>query len=115
MREGDVVLAVLPQADRQNKKRPVVVLRKLPAHQDFLVCGISTRLHQGIADFDEAISPLDPDFRFSGLRASSLIRLSFLAVLPSRDILGSIGAIARERHRRLLQALADYLVSNSRN
>jgi mRNA interferase MazF len=44
-----------------------------------------------------------------------LIRLSFLAVLPSRDIVGSISLIARERHRRLLQALADYLVSDSLN
>jgi len=44
--------------------------------------------------------------------ADSLIRLGFLAVLPRKNIVGSIGTIARERHRRLLQRLSDYLLKN---
>jgi mRNA interferase MazF len=38
MKEGDVVLTPLPQADGQIKNHPAVVLREMPPHGDFLVC-----------------------------------------------------------------------------
>jgi mRNA interferase MazF len=59
MREGDVVIAQVQQADQQRKNRPAVVLRKLPFQDDLLVCGISSRLHLRIPGFDEMISPAD--------------------------------------------------------
>jgi mRNA interferase MazF len=109
MKEGDVALAALPQADQQIKKRPVVVLRKMPFPGDFLVCGVSTQLQQHVAAFDELISPGDPDFKSSGLLARSLIRLGFLVIVPRREMAGSIGSVSPERHRRLMHALSDYL------
>jgi hypothetical protein len=42
MTEGDIALASLPQADGHIKNRPVLLLRRLPPFDDFLVCGIST-------------------------------------------------------------------------
>jgi mRNA interferase MazF len=45
----------------------------------------------------------------SGLLSDSLIRLGFLAALPLKSVMGSIGAISRERHRRLLATLISYL------
>ncbi len=110
MQEGDVVLTPVPQADGTVKDRPAIVLREMPMYRDLLVCGVSRQLHQYIQEFDEIISPTDPDFVASGLVSASLIRLSFLAVLPRRQILGTIGAIAPERHQRLLQALSRYLL-----
>jgi mRNA interferase MazF len=110
MRAGDVVLTAIPQADGRIKNRPAIVLREMPPYGDLLVCGMSTQLHQQVHDFDEIISPVDDDFEQSGLIAESLIRLGFLAVLPLTNIIGTIGAIAPERHRRLLQILCDYLV-----
>jgi hypothetical protein len=38
-----------------------------------------------------------------------LIRLGFLAVLPRGSFVGTIGAIAQERHRHLLRRLSDFL------
>ncbi|MEM9539819.1 MAG: type II toxin-antitoxin system PemK/MazF family toxin [Cyanobacteria bacterium P01_E01_bin.42] len=111
MKEADVALTPIPQADGTIKNRPVVLLRELPPYQDFLVCGISTQLHQEVVDFDDIISPSDPDFAASGLRTQSLIRLGFLAVVPRKKIIGSIGAISSERHEHLLKTLSDYLVS----
>jgi mRNA interferase MazF len=81
----------------------------MPLYHDLLVCGISTQLHKRVKDFDEIISPVDTDFESSGLLAESLIRLGFLAILPRNSILGSIGSISTERHRRLLKTLSDYL------
>jgi mRNA interferase MazF len=44
MKEGDVLLATLRQADGALKDRPVVLLRRMPPFQDLLVCGVSTQL-----------------------------------------------------------------------
>ena len=113
MKQGNIILTPIPQADGKLKKRPAIMLREMPPYGDFLVCGISTQLHQHVKDFDEIISPADEDFKSSGLLSKSLIRLGFLAVLPSSRILGSIGAISSKRHKRLLKTLSDYLVGNS--
>jgi len=44
------------------------------------------------------------------LKAASLIRLGFLVVLPISSFIGSIGAVAPERHRRLLEKLSRFLL-----
>lgn len=109
MNEGHIALAPLPQADGQIKNRPVVLLRQLPPFDDFLVCGISTQLHQRVAGFDEEIAAGDPEFAASGLKASSLIRLGFLAVLPDSALLGKIGSLSSARRLRLLANLCRHL------
>lgn len=110
MKEGDVVLTPIPQADGTTKNRPAIIMREMPPYRDLLVCGVSTQMHQQVRGFDDTILTSDADFPSSGLKSESLIRLSFLAVLPRRDIVGSIGSISPERHRTLLKTLSDYLV-----
>ncbi len=112
MNEGDVILAQVPQADGKLKNRPAIFLRKMPPYNDLLVCGVSTQLHHYVKDFDDIISSDNEDFTSSGLLAESLIRLGFLAVLPRNRILGSIGSISSERHKRLLKNLCDYLLKD---
>jgi len=113
MREGDVVLTPLPQADGKIKNRPAVILRGMPQYGDLLVCGVSTQVHQEVSGFDEIIRPGDLDFVSSGLKQASLIRLGFLAVLPAANFVGAIGAIGQDRHRRLLERLARHLATPS--
>ena len=110
MKEGDVILTPIPQADGTVKNRPAIFLRELPPYKDLLVCGVSTQLHQRVEGFDDLLSASDADFAASGLKSGSLIRLGFLAVLPHHSIPGAIGSISPERHQRLLQTLSDYLV-----
>lgn len=111
MNEGDVILTPMPQADGKVKNRPAIYLREMPPFQDALVCGISSQTHQIAPDFDELITSDDSDYAASGLVNDSLIRLGFLAVLPRRNIIGSIGSISSERHKRLLYRLSDYLLA----
>ncbi len=111
MTEGDVILTPLPQADGTVKNRPALLLRELPPFGDFLVCGISSQIHQAVPQFDEILAKFDADFSSSSLLVDSVIRLGFLAVLPRQGILGSIGRIAVERHARLLRNLSEHLVS----
>jgi len=109
MNEGDLVLTPLPQADGQVKNRPCVALRRMPGFGDWLLCGVSTQLRQAVPGFDDTIGPEDSDFSASGLKAPSLIRLGYLAVLPEARLLGAIGTLSPERYRRLLERLAAYL------
>ena len=101
MKEADVVLTPIPQADGVIKNRPAIILREMPPYRDFLVCGVSTQLDKEVKGFDEVISDTDEDFQSSGLRTSSLVRLGFLAVLPSRQIIGAIGSISSTRHGKM--------------
>ena len=110
MKQGDVVLTPVPQADGIIKNRPAIFLREMPPYRDVLVCGLSTQLHQEVKGFDEVIQLADVDFKDSGLRSASLIRLGFLAVLSRNAVIGSIGAISDDRHKRLLMNLSDYLI-----
>ena len=110
MNEGDVILTPVPQADGVIKNRPAIFLREMPPFGDVLACGVSTQLHQQVKGFDEFIQSSDPDFAASGLHSASLIRLGFLAVLPRNAVVGSIGAISSERHKRLLKKLSEYLM-----
>jgi len=113
MKEGDIILTPMPQADGKVKNRPAIYLREMPPFRDVLVCGISTQTHQLAPDFDELITNQDIDFSTSGLVSDSLIRLGFLAVLPRRNVIGSIGSISSERLKRLLHRLSEYLVKTS--
>ena len=114
MKERDVILVPLPQADGQRKPRPAILLRILPPFGDFLVCGVSSQLRQQVRELDELILRTDKDFADSGLQMDSLIRVGFVAIYTERQIIGSVGEISSGRHRRLLKQLAEFLVSTKR-
>lgn len=99
MKEGEIILANLPQANGNIKLRPVLLLKQLPGYNDFLVCGISTQLHQLVKDFDELLDEKSSKFIHTGLRQSSIVRLGFLAVIPNKVIPGSIGKIDSILHK----------------
>jgi mRNA interferase MazF len=109
MRQGDVFLAAVPQADHQWKLRPVLLLREMPPFRDWLVCSISTQLHHEVTGFDDLLRQCDPDFVATGLKETSLCRLGHLNVLPTKDLRGRLGEVASARHRSLLARLALHL------
>lgn len=109
MNKGDVVKTRLRQADGIFKIRPVLLLKQMPPFNDWLVCGISTQLRQFVPDFDILLDIAHPDFIQSGLVAPSIIRLGFLAVLPSNMIQGTIGQISENTYQQLMQNLINHL------
>lgn len=108
MKPGDVVLTPLPQADGQTKPRPAIVLTIIPPFDDAIICGLSTQLRHAVAGFDEVISPEDEDFRRSGLKAASVIRLGYLTVLTPQDVICRIGSVIPQRLKRLLARLGGH-------
>jgi len=115
MKEGDIVVAPLAQANGQIKNRPAPILRVMPRFGDLLVCGFSTQLSQQVVGFDEIILPTDADFALSGLAAASLVRLDFLTLLPPGKAAGSIGSVSVERHEWLVRRLSGYPVEHLRS
>ena len=109
MKEGAILLARIQQADGQSKLRSVLALRAIPPHGDWLVCGISAQLQQEVAGFDHVIAANDADFSSTGLKTSSLIRLGFLATLPTSAFAGCLGDVAPSLLKQLRHRLAVYL------
>ncbi|ERS06995.1 MULTISPECIES: hypothetical protein [Marinobacter] len=67
---GDIALMPFPFTNLANaKKRPVLLLRKLnSSHDDWLVCMISSQLHQFNPDLDWKLENTHPEFGESGLK-----------------------------------------------
>jgi mRNA interferase MazF len=77
MREAQIILADLPIVGQGWKRRPALVLRQLPGYGDYLVCGLSSQLHQLVPGFGERLNP-DPT---NGLMMPSIVRLEYLFVV----------------------------------
>ena len=113
MKVGSVVLAKIQQADGRTKLRPVVVLRKMPPYSDVLVCAISSKLHHEVKDFEDVIDINADDFKSSGLKVSSLIRLGVVVTIPHSAIAGKMGLISEERLFRLRERLSKHIKTES--
>jgi mRNA interferase MazF len=75
---GQVVLFRFPRTDLvEGKLRPALLISEAPGpYDDWLICMISSQLHQQIEGFDELIEEGDSDFQQSGLKKTSVMRIS---------------------------------------
>ena len=112
---GQIALFRFPQVDLlQSKLRPALLLGELPGpYGDWLICMVSSQLHQAIEGFDEIIAQDDADYGASGLKSASVIRIGRLAVIEGTALLGAIGTISQSRLQRVRQHLADWLTQES--
>lgn len=111
MVSGKIILAELPIGNGLTKLRPALVIKVIPPFNDLLVCGISTQLHQEVKGFDEVILKTNNDFAASGLMQTSLIRLGYLAVIPTTIVSGAIGSISDNRLTSLKNKLANFILA----
>ena len=109
---GQVVLFRFPQTNQiPSKIRPALVIREIPgSYGDWLICMISSQLSQQIPEFDEIIREDDADFGRSGLKTTSVIRISRLAVVNRKVLLGSIGDIDSERLMSIKKKLSEWII-----
>jgi mRNA interferase MazF len=111
---GQIVLFEFPRTNVvRGKLRPALLLGKLPGpFDDWLICMISSQLHQYVPGFDEVVDKNDTDFSGSGLKIPSLIRVGRLAVVEGSILLGSIGEIDTERLKRIKANLSNWLAKS---
>jgi len=75
---------------------------------------ISSQTRQYIAGFDEVIEDSSEDFKQSGLKVTSVIRVGRLAVVSGEILLGVIGEISSERLNRVKKNLSNCYLKNKK-
>lgn len=111
MKPGDIVLIRFPHTNlHSGKLRPALVVAITPdQYQDVLLVLISSRIQQAIPDFDVVINYSDADFELTGLKVSSVIRLSRLATMDSTLINARLGSITSERLSQVKDCLIAWM------
>lgn len=66
-------------------------------------------MHQIFDDWDIPLTGDELDFPATGLKKDSILRLSFLAVMPFEWISGNIGSIDKEKLTMVKRRLAEFL------
>jgi mRNA interferase MazF len=109
MEEGRVVRVAFQQADGQVKLRPAVVLKRLPAGPDLLVCAISSKLHREMPGVDIVVHEHHADFPGMGLPFPSLIRCAYLTTVPLSTVQDPIGSVGANTLQRMLEQLTTFV------
>jgi len=90
--KGKIVLIPFPFTDLTTTKlRPALVL--FEGQRDVVVAFISSRVPQRPAPTEIMINETHPEFKLTGLKRSSVIRLDKVATISKDLILGEIGEI----------------------
>ena len=112
---GQLGLLRLPQADlTPGKLRPVLLIAQVPGrHGDWLVCRVTSQLHQAVSGFDDVITPAAADFVQSGLKVASVVRVGRLAVVEAELVQGVLGAVSSDRLRQVRLRLGEWLRSGA--
>ena len=112
IKEGDIVLFRFPRTDLSNGKlRPAVLVKKIPNNfDDWLICMVSTQLHQKIEGLEVVVSSTDQEFMQTGFKKSSLIRTSRLAVVDENVFEGKLGDLPEPIFSKIKQKLSSWLL-----
>ena len=70
---------------------------------------ITTHLHYENAGIDEVKKKTDPDFYQTGLKLSSLIRVTRIAVVTTSIFEGAIGSIPHSRFLRIRAQICQWI------
>jgi mRNA interferase MazF len=108
---GQIVLFKFPQTNLVvGKLRPALLIKKVNSdYRDWLTCMISTKTGQKVVDLDNIIETTDEDFVQSGLKSSSVFRLTRLAVISESVPIGVIGEVSPERLALIKRKLAHWI------
>ena len=115
IRDGQIVLFTFPQTDQATGKlRPALILRRLPGpHEDWLACMISAQLRHEVTGLDDVVRDGDADFADTGLKVSSLIRVTRLAVVSAEILHGAIGTLSEQRLTHIRGRIADWVLGTN--
>ena len=111
--EGDILLFRFPQSDLETGKlRPALLIKKSKGDfDDWLVCMISTQTRHQIQGLEVVLHETMPDFTETGLKKTSLFRVSRLAVVDSNIFTGKLGRLPPEIFRDIKIRLANWIRS----
>lgn len=108
---GDIVLFRFPQTDQAvGKLRPALLVTSLPTkYDDWLVCMVSSQIHQAVPNVDVFIDISDADFASSGLKTTSVFRTTRVAVATEQIFIGKLGSISQSRVEDVRVRIASWI------
>ena len=110
MEKGSVIKVAFVQGDGKIKFRPAIALAKVPPFNDWIVCGISSKINSEVKGLDILINKNHPDFKQWGLPYHGIIRAGFIVTIPENMINGVIGNISKETNKNLLTNISEFLM-----
>jgi mRNA interferase MazF len=112
IKEGDIVLFKFPRTDLRNGKlRPAVLIKKIPNNfDDWLICMVSTQLHQKIEKLETTVADTEPEFQQTGFKKDSLIRMSRIAVVEETIFEGKLGNLPESIFSTIKQKFSSWLL-----
>lgn len=108
MTKGRIVLVPFPFDDMTaSKVRPAVCLTDpIGPHRHVVVAFVSSQMPVNIAATDVVLDPQCQDFRATGLRVASVLRLHRLVTLTTALILRDMGKLSQAWQEEVDQKLA---------
>ena len=106
---GDIVLTPFPFTDLSGQKvRPALILGIQNKGDDITVCFISSLVPEKIYKFDIFIDSKDKDFKKTGLKSESIIKITKIATLDKVVVLGKIGELDKKNINKVKIILKNY-------
>lgn len=104
-KSGDIILVPFPFTDLTGDKiRPALILTLIGS--EAIIAMISSRLDQKKWSSDLDLITDDPDFAATGLKIGSRIRLSKLATIETKIIIGQLGFLKQKQRQQVDKKLA---------
>jgi len=112
IKEGDIVLFAFPSTDlSKGKLRPAVLIKRIPNNfDDWLVCMVSTQVHQKIEKLEIIVTNTEPEFQQTGFKKDSLIRMSRIAVVEEIIFEGKLGNLPESIFSAIKQKFSSWLL-----
>lgn len=96
MEKGDIILVKFPFTDILSKKlRPALIITDESKFHDFVLAFITTQFDQK-EKYDVLLTADYEDFKKSGLKRESILKLNKLTTLNKKVIVGKIGSPSKE-------------------
>ena len=109
-RSGEIVHAAFPFTDLTSaKRRPCLVLAQCDSPDDFLVAFITSAVGLPASTRTVAVNPSHSEWRKTGLKRPSLIRLDKLTTLHVSVISGAIGVLPEDLMKSVREKLRELL------
>lgn len=102
---GDVVLVHFPFTDLSGQKlRPALVIA-YPRGEDVILAFVTSKPGNQDPQAEHRLDPADPEFRATGLKISSAIRLDKLATLHRSLVQRRLGYLGPQSERAVVRGL----------
>ena len=106
---GHIVLVPFPFTDLSGEKvRPTLILGVQNGGDDVTVCFLSSHVPNKIHKFEVFLDGKDKDFKKTGLKSNSTIKVTKIATLDKAVILGQIGELDTKNMHKVKSILKVY-------